>query len=278
MNNNSNLILCDNIDFTSDQLFLSVLYIVVFCIGLPSNCMALYGLYRLVKGEDILPVFAINLLLSDLLQISTLPLWIDYYMNGHKWRFGEASCSIIGCTFFISLFVSIFFMCCISLERYLAVTRPLWFRRHSKIRNSAVFCLVLWVFVTVCTSVAFSLGFESSPNELCMEKYPAEKSFAVFQLFAMTISFILPLIFFLFAYCSIRNNISGVVSIPNEEKEKILLLLFLILVVFVVVFGPFHIICYVAYIGVLFLEDSCDYEASIFIYFQVVHRQQNFDS
>ncbi|KAK6467639.1 G-protein coupled receptor 4-like, partial [Huso huso] len=119
---------CDNIDFSLDQTFLPVLYGLVFCIGLPTNCLALYGLYRLVRTDNALPVYVINLLLSDLLQISTLPLWIDYYSHGHVWRFGNTLCEITGVIFWICQSVSIFFMLCVALERYIAVSHPLCFR------------------------------------------------------------------------------------------------------------------------------------------------------
>ncbi|KAK1152037.1 G-protein coupled receptor 4-like [Acipenser oxyrinchus oxyrinchus] len=110
---------CDNIDFSLDQTFLPVLYGLVFCIGLPTNCLALYGLYRLVRTDNALPVYVINLLLSDLLQISTLPLWIDYYSHGHIWCFENTLCKITGVIFWISQSVSIFFMLCVALERYI---------------------------------------------------------------------------------------------------------------------------------------------------------------
>nr|XP_015200307.1 PREDICTED: G-protein coupled receptor 4-like [Lepisosteus oculatus] len=269
MSNRNNSSFCDNIDFSSDTLFLSLLYSCVFCVGLPLNCLALFGLHGLLKAGDILPVFVINLLLSDLLQILTLPLWIDYFSNDHKWRFGEAACRVIGCIFWISLFVSIFFMCCIFLERYMAVTHPLLFQKHIRVRNSCIFCAFLWVFVTICSSVGIGLGFESAPLDRCMETYPTEKDFAQFQLIAMTITFVLPLCFLLSIYRGIQKNIVNVTSIRDKEKRKILLMLTLIIVMFVLVFGPFHFMCYVAYIGILTLQDSCDYESRIFIYFQV---------
>ncbi|KAK1152008.1 G-protein coupled receptor 4-like [Acipenser oxyrinchus oxyrinchus] len=142
MMNNSSSDSCDNIDFSSDQTFLSVLYGLVFCIGLPTNCLALYGLYRLVKTDNVLPVYVINLLLSDLLQISTLPLWIDYYSHGHVWRYDRTACVFVCFISKISLYSSIFFLCCISLERYLAIAHPLWYRNLHPHKLAAVTCVV----------------------------------------------------------------------------------------------------------------------------------------
>ncbi|KAK6467610.1 G-protein coupled receptor 4-like [Huso huso] len=164
MMNNSSSDSCDNIDFSSDQTFLSVLYSLVFCIGLPANCLALYGLYRLVKTDNALPVYVINLLLSDLLQISTLPLWIDYYSHGHVWRYDRTACIFVCVISNISLYSSIFFLCCISLERYLAIAHPLWFRNLHPHKLAAVTCVV-FVHRRTRMSLADSLSVSAEEKE-----------------------------------------------------------------------------------------------------------------
>ncbi|XP_066575845.1 G-protein coupled receptor 4-like [Amia ocellicauda] len=259
---------CD-INLYSDSYILCVVYGLVFCIGLPSNCLALYGLYSLVKAENILPVFVINLLLSDLIQIFIIPLWIDYYRNGHKWRFGVISCRVFGCIFYICLFVSIFFMCCIAMERYLAIAHPLKFRSYEKLRNATLICVTLWVVVSIGTSAAFCIGLADAPRSLCMETYSIGKDYAVFQLVAMTITFLFPFVLLMYIYYNTRKKITSIISVHEKEKRKIMNLLSLIIVIFVVVFGPYHIICYVISIAVLILDDRCNFLSQIFIYEQV---------
>ncbi|KAG9338578.1 hypothetical protein JZ751_025636 [Albula glossodonta] len=269
INNSTRPGFCHEIDFSSDSLFLSVLYGILFCIGLPTNCLALVGLYRLVKEENILPVFVINLLLSDLIQIGILPLWIDYYLSNHKWNFGRDVCSIVGCVFYISVFVSVFFMCCVAVERYLAIAHPLCFGRYRRLSNAIALSVGLWVLVTGGIFLAFFIGLEDDENDLCMETYDSATDYAAFQLTAMTVTFLLPLVLLVYIYVSARRKIASVASVPPREKKKIIWLLLLIVSMFVVVFGPYHIMVYVNYAGILYLDNSCKFQARIFIYVQV---------
>uniref|UniRef100_A0A8C4X329 Zgc:171579 n=1 Tax=Erpetoichthys calabaricus TaxID=27687 RepID=A0A8C4X329_ERPCA len=234
---------CTNIDFNSDVVFLPVLYGFVFCIGLPINLLALYGLYCMIKSENILPVFVINLLLSDLLQILTLPLWIDYYRKGHKWNFGGVSCPVSGVMYWINQTTNTFFIVTISLERYVAVVHPLRFQSHQKLRNSCLICISAWLSISLLTSIAYFLGFDQSAKEgLCLESYPSEKAYTIFRLITLTFTFPLPLIKRLFC---------------------------VVLFIFVIGLGPYHATCYVKFVGVLFSDNICNFEAKMFLYFQI---------
>ncbi|XP_041095535.1 G-protein coupled receptor 4-like [Polyodon spathula] len=260
---------CDNIDFSLDQTFLPALYALIFCIGLPTNCLALYGLYCLVRTDNTLPVYIINLLLSDLLHITMLPLWIDYYSRGHVWRFGDALCSSTGIIFWISQIVSIFFMLCVALERYIAVSHPLWFRSQRRLKYTCLLCGFAWLVAFLGITISFKVGFTNTADGLCFEKYPSNKQYCVLRLGTITLGFPLPLTLLVGLYGATWRNINQAVSVADCEKKKITKLLLLLVVIFVLVFGPYHIVGYVRYTGLMVLEDCCDYEARIFIYFQI---------
>ncbi|XP_051779127.1 G-protein coupled receptor 4-like [Erpetoichthys calabaricus] len=261
---------CTNIDFNSDVVFLPVLYGFVFCIGLPINLLALYGLYCMIKSENILPVFVINLLLSDLLQILTLPLWIDYYRKGHKWNFGGVSCPVSGVMYWINQTTNTFFIVTISLERYVAVVHPLRFQSHQKLRNSCLICISAWLSISLLTSIAYFLGFDQSAKEgLCLESYPSEKAYTIFRLITLTFTFPLPLLVLLILHDKTRKVINKSLSVPENEKKRIKRLFCVVLFIFVIGLGPYHATCYVKFVGVLFSDNICNFEAKMFLYFQI---------
>ncbi|KAK6488455.1 G-protein coupled receptor 4-like [Huso huso] len=265
---NANPTSCDN-DFSSDGMFLPVLYGFVFCIGLPASCLAIYGLYRLVKTENILPVFIMNLLLSDILQICTLPLWIDYYSQGHRWRFGKTFCTITGTLFYVSMFVSIGFMCCIALERYLAVSHPMWFQNPKRLKYTAMLCVGMWITFTFPALVYLDFSKDYPASDLCFEDDYPDKKLAMFNLITMVMIFTPALILLVVLYSATRRSITKAVSIPDNEKKRINRLLALVLLIFVLVFGPYHVICYVKNVLVILQEDICHFESKIFIYLQI---------
>ncbi|RXM96486.1 G-protein coupled receptor 4 [Acipenser ruthenus] len=269
MMNNSSSNSCDNIDFSSDQTFLSVLYGIVFCIGLPTNCLALYGLYRLVKTDNALPVYVINLLLSDLLQISTLPLWIDYYSHGHVWRYDRTACVFVCVISNISLYSSIFFLCCISLERYLAIAHPLWYRNLHPHKLAAVTCVGLWVVVTLVVLMDYHIGLGTVTDPQCSEHYPRKWSYAMFQLFLKIFTFPLPLFLLVFVHRRTRMSLADSLSVSAEEKERISRLLALVVIIFILVFGPHHLIVFGKCIGLIVLVENCGFEARIFLCYQI---------
>ncbi|XP_066552756.1 G-protein coupled receptor 4 [Amia ocellicauda] len=258
------------IDFGVDAVFLPVFYGIFFFVGLPLNLMALYGLYRLVKSENVLPVYVMNLLLSDLLQIVTLPLWIDYYSKGHYWQFGTRLCQVVGLVFYISLYAGIFFLCLIALERHLAIARPLKFQSLRRLRYARWVALGLWVVVALPPCIAFAVLFtKNNQNHLCIEKYPSDKQFIIYRLVTLVLSFAIPFIFIVTLHMLTLRSLAGVSSLVEEEKKRIRRLLTMVVVIFLTVLGPYHLIGCVKYIGLLIHPISCEWERSVFVYYQM---------
>lgn len=70
------------------------LYSVVFVIGLVGNILVVLVLYKRIK--NIINICLLNLAISDLIFLFTLPFWIDYKVKD-DWIFGDAirvSCSL----------------------------------------------------------------------------------------------------------------------------------------------------------------------------------------
>lgn len=88
-----------------------------------------------VRQRNELGVYLINLSVADLLYISTLPLWIDYFLQRDDWIHGQESCKLFGFIFYTNIYVSIAFLCCISLDRFLAVAYPLRFAKVRRIKT-----------------------------------------------------------------------------------------------------------------------------------------------
>ncbi|XP_035255566.1 G-protein coupled receptor 4 [Anguilla anguilla] len=259
---------CD-IDFSQDTVFLPVLYGIFFTVGLPLNLLAMYGLYRLIKSENVLPVYLINLLLSDLLQLLTLPLWMDYYSSGHRWRYGPQACQVMALVFYVSIYASIFFMCAIALERHLAVARPFRFQAARSLRNARWVALSLWVAVAVPPSVALKVLFPvSEDSALCIEKYPSEQAFVTYRLVTLVLSFFLPLAFIAALHRATLRALAGVGSLARGEKRRIRGLLTLLVVTFVLVLGPYHLVGSVKYVGLLFRPGDCEWEDAVYLPYQ----------
>ncbi len=258
------------IDFSQDGIFLPVLYGIFFIIGTPLNLLALFGLYRLIQSENVLPVYVINLLIADLIQLLTFPLWIDYYANGHYWRFGPQSCQFMGLLFYISIYAGIFFMCIIALERHLAIARPLSFKHFRNLKFARWIALGIWILIAVPPTIAFNKLFPKQENyTLCIEKYPSEGSFITYRLITLLVSFIIPLSFIVGLHRETVRSLMAINSLLPEEKRSIRGLLTLLVAVFVTVLGPYHFIGCVKYVGLLIHSSPCVWEKAVFVPYQL---------
>ncbi|KAG7317285.1 hypothetical protein KOW79_019583 [Hemibagrus wyckioides] len=106
--------------FSNDLL--APIYSVEMCVALAGNILALWLLVNKEKKKwNMGLVFSCNLIISDIFYALSLPLLIDYYSKGQVWIFGEAVCKIERFLFTCNLYVSIYFIMCISVHRYLAI-------------------------------------------------------------------------------------------------------------------------------------------------------------
>ncbi|KAK2817424.1 hypothetical protein Q5P01_025615 [Channa striata] len=94
-------------------------------------------------------VYIINLALSDLLYLSTIPFVVCTYF-AHDWLFGEAGCRILLSLDLLTMHASVFILVAMSLERYRAVARPFAVHRSSS-RNGRLVAGVIWGLAFVLT-------------------------------------------------------------------------------------------------------------------------------
>uniref|UniRef100_UPI003F77841D G-protein coupled receptor 4,Soluble cytochrome b562 n=1 Tax=Homo sapiens TaxID=9606 RepID=UPI003F77841D len=199
-----------HVDSRVDHLFPPSLYIFVIGVGLPTNCLALWAAYRQVQQRNELGVYLMNLSIADLLYICTLPLWVDYFLHHDNWIHGPGSCKLFGFIFYTNIYISIAFLCCISVDRYLAVAHPLRFARLRRVKTAVAVSSVVW---------ATELGANSAPlfhdelfrdrynHTFCFEKFPMEGWVAWMNLYRVFVGFLFPWALMLLSYRGILRAV-----------------------------------------------------------------------
>ncbi|XP_054656273.1 probable G-protein coupled receptor 132 isoform X2 [Dunckerocampus dactyliophorus] len=177
----------------TDVLGLTCIYGLVFSLGLPSNLLSLWGLYHLGRGNgSCQQVYILNLLLSDLLQLLTLPLWILYLQGNHRWPYGRLTCELVGYVFYVNVYASVMFLCLIALDRCLAIVFPLSSRRYPVSLRHAHFKIttVALGFLLPCAI----LGYTSAHIGVTLRRSPTlsahERHKIVGILVVITVNFI----------------------------------------------------------------------------------------
>jgi hypothetical protein len=107
-------------------LFMALFYSILVFMSLVSNPLLTYILLWRRKSQiKIIDIFVANLSLSDMfLTIFNIPLCLIIYFS-EKWPFSRLGCQLGTFSTSCSIYVNIYTMAYISIDRYFAVTRPL---------------------------------------------------------------------------------------------------------------------------------------------------------
>ncbi|XP_040906355.1 G-protein coupled receptor 4-like [Toxotes jaculatrix] len=191
-----------------------VMYVIdwiVISIGLPLTILAIYALYSLVRKDHVAPIYVINLLISDLIQFCCMIVWLT--------RPEEIIIFLSLFIYNIALAVSVGFMTCVAVERYLVIAWPLWYRFKRSIKVSAVVCVMVWVSAFITLLIIF-LG-----------------SYFSFLLFS-SIYLLLPFPVLIFSLAGTFKALSAATSVSSEEKRRIVGALILVLLNYTLLFLP----------------------------------------
>uniref|UniRef100_A0A672GU19 Si:dkey-165a24.9 n=1 Tax=Salarias fasciatus TaxID=181472 RepID=A0A672GU19_SALFA len=255
---------CD-LPLDTDTLGLTCIYGLIFSLGLPSNLLSLWGLYHLGRsgGGGCQLVYILNLLLSDLLQLLTLPLWMLYLQGAHRWPYGQLTCELVGYVFYVNVYASVMFLCLIALDRCLAIVCPLSSRGVRTVRVAAVSGIAVWTLTFLfCLSGLLPSVFDPD-RLLCLEQYPVSPKYAHFKIATVLLGFLLP--------SHIGVTLQRSPSVSDQERHKIVGILVVITINFIVVFGPYHLMCGYRFVSLLLTDEPCAFERSIFLVYRLCY-------
>ncbi|XP_020789416.1 probable G-protein coupled receptor 132 [Boleophthalmus pectinirostris] len=262
-----------NLPLDTDCFGLTCIYGLIFSIGLPSNLLSLWGLYHLGRsgGGGCQLVYILNLLLSDLLQLLTLPLWILYLRGGHRWPYGQLTCELVGYVFYVNVYASVMFLCLIALDRCLAIVYPLSSRRVRTVRVAAAMGIAVWSLTFLFCLCGLLPSVFDEERLLCLEQYPVTSRFAHFMITTVVLGFMLPCGILGYTSAHIGVTLRRSPSLSAHERRKIVGILVVITINFIVVFGPYHLVGGYRFVSLLFADEPCGLERSIFLVYRLCY-------
>nr|XP_028579543.1 mu-type opioid receptor isoform X3 [Podarcis muralis] len=125
-------------------IVIMVLYSVVCVVGLFGNFLVMYVIIRYTKMKTATNIYIFNLALADALATSTLPFQSVNYLLG-TWPFGTAICKIVISIDYYNMFTSIFTLCTMSVDRYIAVCHPVKALDFRTPRNAKIVNVCNWI-------------------------------------------------------------------------------------------------------------------------------------
>ncbi|XP_077478488.1 coagulation factor II (thrombin) receptor-like 1, tandem duplicate 2 [Stigmatopora argus] len=253
---------------TSDALqsglttvFLPMVYIVVFVVGLPSNAMAIWVFLFRTKKKNPSSIYMANLALADLLFVIWTPLKIAYHLAGNDWKYGEGLCKVLVGFFYGNMYCSILFIACLSVQRYWVVAHPLSQQRKNN-KLAIIVSVAIWIFIWLTTTPLYLYKHTARLREPAITTchdvsiiLDLEEPFAsvrlpffYFVLMAVVV-FLVPCIVIVVAYMLLLRALGRGMGdgAAAKNRRRAVLLIGVVLLTFLICFIPSNIMLVVHY-------------------------------
>ncbi|XP_055029157.2 ovarian cancer G-protein coupled receptor 1 [Misgurnus anguillicaudatus] len=248
------------------QYLFSGAYILVLLVGLPANAYSLYHAWFQLKARNELGVYLLNLTISDLLYLASLPLWLQYIFQGDNWSGSEFLCQLCGFLLYENIYISIGFLCCVSIDRYLAVVYPFRFSAFRTVRAATLVSAVVWLKELPAGIMFFrhkELSRDKHNQSVCFEHYPMKTWEYSINYYRFYVGFLFPLGILSVSYFRVLRAVGKSTGTQTSQKTRIKYLVTSTIVIFLVCFSPYHIFLLVR----TFFERDCTFIENIFNYY-----------
>nr|XP_008112872.1 PREDICTED: probable G-protein coupled receptor 34 [Anolis carolinensis] len=238
LRNGSNGSMCE-IEDGFLAMTLPITYSIISVTGFFSNSLALWVFFFGTRKTNSITVYLKNLAMADLLLALCLPFRATYQNQIGP----PILCKVVGIIFYLTMYVSIFLLSLISLDRYLKIIRPLQQYRIHTVPHSTTASRVVWF---LCAGSMLPFFFDGGERGHCGHRCFHFKNRgilgSIFNMLAVATFFLL-LLFFFYSYGKISLKLRAV-ALKNSKKTstRAILKTFVVLAVFVMCFTPYHVV------------------------------------
>lgn len=195
---------------SADMLFVILKAIVMVAImagAVFGNLLVILAVIKFERLRAITNYFIVSLAFADLLvAILVMPFNASLTISG-KWIFGRIMCDIYNSNDVLFSTASILHICCISMDRYIAIMHPLQYESKMTGFRVAVMLTVTWVSSMLISYIPIHSQLYTTKDTLhIMDKYPSDCVFVVNRYYAVissSVSFWIPCTIMVFVYIKI---------------------------------------------------------------------------
>ncbi|XP_033499460.1 B1 bradykinin receptor [Epinephelus lanceolatus] len=227
-------------------------------LGLLFNSFVLGVYFIHMDRLTVAEIYLSNLALADFILLCGLPFWAMYIINDFNWLYGDASCKLVNSIIIINFYTSIYTLVMISVDRYLALVKPMKARWLRRTLYAKVICFSLWILAVVLSTpilvhrkVKFIEEFETTS---CILDYSHESSWKLaHQMLMNVVGFVLPVLVIVFSSGNIIKALGqrkDSIAFNDTKDTKATVLMYAVTILFLLCWGPFQIFT--------FLDTLCD--------------------
>ncbi|XP_063291534.1 probable G-protein coupled receptor 33 [Pelobates fuscus] len=157
---------------TPSNIFITLILFITFLFGLVVNNLYLWVLgFRLSKTVN--SIWFFHFILANLVFTYILPFIAVYMLTYPHWVLGLVMCKLLNSLISVAMFESVFILTIISIDRYLLVFHPHWYRRHMTPRFATIICILIWGLAIICSSpyIVFRQLRKENTTTFCENDY-----------------------------------------------------------------------------------------------------------
>ncbi|XP_058164279.1 G-protein coupled receptor 182 [Dasypus novemcinctus] len=224
------------------RVVLFVLYLAIFVVGLVENLLVIGVNWRCPGRAGLLNLYILNMAIADLGIVLSLPVWMLEVTLDYTWLWGSFSCRFTHYFYFANMYSSIFFLVCLSVDRYVTLTNasPAWQRHQHRARQAV--CAGVWVvsaLIPLPEVIHIQVVEGSEPMCLFMAPFETYSAWALAVALSTTVlGFLLPLpLIAVFNVLTARRLRRA----EQPEGRRHCLLVCAYIAVFVICWLPYHV-------------------------------------
>lgn len=229
-------------------VFLPIIYALALVVGLAGNTLVVVVYMSKLRLRTLTDMCILNLAISDLLLLITLPFWAADAVHG--WKLGSVACKIMSFLYSTNFGCGMLLLACISLDRYRAMARNPTGRTGTgprMRRQWLLVCVVLWVAAAFLglPEFIFSTVKHSHHRMVCTAVYPpsmARSAKAALELLEVILRFLLPFLVMMVCYCYIGQVLSRAAGVLRDRKWRALRVLLAVVAVFLLTQLPYNVV------------------------------------
>ncbi|XP_036277969.1 G-protein coupled receptor 55 [Pipistrellus kuhlii] len=249
-----------------------VVHIPTFLLGLLLNVLAIRRFRTFLRKRwpefAATSIYMINLAVFDLLLVLSLPFKVAL---GH-WKDPLPSlCTFVECLYFISMYGSVFTICFISLDRFLAIRYPILVSRCRSPRKIFGICFTIWVLVWVGSIPIYNFHGEVGKGYTCFHNM-SDDTWSAKVFFPLEVfGFLLPM--GIMGFCSFRSIHILVGHLDHSQdggqQRACIWTIASSLAVFVVSFLPIHLAFFLQFLVRNSFIEECRAKWNISLFLQL---------
>ncbi|XP_036404826.1 type-2 angiotensin II receptor-like isoform X2 [Megalops cyprinoides] len=229
---------------------ISAIYSIIFILGFVGNGLVVLVLCQKASRRTVANIYILNLALSDLLFLLSLPFWAVYYSYDYNWVFGSFMCKLCGSLLTLNLYASIFFITCMSVDRYLAIVHPFQLQSRRNLCQARLFSCAVWAVACLATLPTMIFRGTHYVQEMevvvCGIHYPTPAWDKGLSLMKNILGFLLPFTVIATCYCCIGRHLLGSPGLDKTTNnlDRVLKVVVAVVLAFFICWFPFHVLTF----------------------------------